>query len=129
MPLSDAQGKEERLYLLLKLFDQPGRRLRTNEIAEKLGVSDDTAKRYIEELSATGRLPLRKAGQFWILAEHGRIEQLQIHLSVAEAPSDSCDEFPAVTVPCPLSLSKYGFRDRSPSKVVSERLHSSRVTV
>jgi predicted DNA-binding transcriptional regulator YafY len=85
MPLSDAQGKEERLYLLLKLFEQPGRRLRTNEIAEKLGVSDDTAKRYIEELSATGRLPLRKAGQFWILAEHGRIEQLQIHLSVAEA--------------------------------------------
>jgi len=85
MPLSDAQSKEERLYLLQKLFEQPSRRLRTYEIAEKLGVSDDTAKRYIAELSTTGRLPLRKDGQFWILAEHARIEHLQVHLSVAEA--------------------------------------------
>jgi predicted DNA-binding transcriptional regulator YafY len=85
MPLSDAQSKEERLYLLQKLFEQPGRRLRTNEIAEKLHISDDSARRYISELSATGRLPLRKDGQFWILAEYGRIEQLQVHLSVAEA--------------------------------------------
>jgi predicted DNA-binding transcriptional regulator YafY len=85
MPISDAQSKEERLYLLQKLFEQPGRRLRTYEIAEKLGVSDDTAKRYIAELSTTGRLPLRKDGQFWILAEYARIEHLQVHLSVAEA--------------------------------------------
>ena len=85
MPLSDAQSKEERLYLLQKLFEQPGRKLRTYEIAEKLGVSDDTAKHYIDELSRTGRLPLRKDGQFWILAEYARIEHLQVHLSVAEA--------------------------------------------
>ena len=48
--------------------------------------------------------------------------------SVAEAPSESCDELPAVTVPWPLSLSKCGGSDRSASSVVSARLHSSRST-
>ncbi len=45
--------------------------------------------------------------------------------SVAEAPSESCEELPAVTVPLPLVLSKWGGRARSPSSVVSGRLHSS----
>ena len=41
---------------------------------------------------------------------------------VAEAPSESCDAFPAVTVPSSL---KDGFSLASPSSVVSGRLHSS----
>ena len=45
--------------------------------------------------------------------------------SVAEAPSESWEELPAVTVPCPLSLSKTGGSFISPSSVVSARLHSS----
>src|SRR5439155_654828 len=46
--------------------------------------------------------------------------------SVAEAPSESCEELPAVTVPWPLFGSKYGLSASSPSSVVSGRLHSSR---
>ncbi len=85
MPTSDARSKTERFYLLQKLFQHPGQRLRTREIAEHLGVNEDTAKRYIDELSGTGRLPLRKDGQYWILAEGARIEQLRVHLSLPEA--------------------------------------------
>ncbi|SRR6266487_2543443 len=85
MPKSDGQGKADRLYLLCQLFDQKGRRLRTGEIAEKLGVDDDTVRYYISELSASGRLPLRKDGQFWIQAEDTYIEQLKVHLTISEA--------------------------------------------
>ncbi len=46
--------------------------------------------------------------------------------SVADAPSDSCDEFPAVTLPRPVEVSKTGRNFRRPSSVVSARLHSSR---
>ena len=45
--------------------------------------------------------------------------------SVAEAPSESCEELPAVTVPSPLVLSKCGGSFSRPSSVVSPRLHSS----
>ena len=45
--------------------------------------------------------------------------------SVAEAPSESCEALPAVTVPWPLFGSKYGFSASKPSSVVSGRLHSS----
>ncbi len=85
MPTSDARSKTERFYLLQKLFEHPGQRLRTREIAEHLGVNEDTVNRYIDELSGPGRLPLRKDGQYWILAEGARIEQLRVHLSLPEA--------------------------------------------
>ena len=85
MPKDDAQKKADRYFLLQKFFEQPGRRLRTSEIAEKLGVSDDTAMRYINELSANGKLPLRKDGQYWILAENAKIPQLKVYLSLSEA--------------------------------------------
>src|SRR5437762_2973931 len=85
MTKGDAQNKTDRHYLLQKLFEQPGQRLRTSEIAEKLGVSDDTAKRYIDELDISGRLPLRRAGQYYILAEDAKIPQLQVRLSLSEA--------------------------------------------
>ncbi len=87
MPKSNSGTKADRHYLLQKLFEQPGQRLRTGEIAKKLGVSDDTVKLDINELSTTGRLPLRKDGQYWILAEHTHIEQLQVHLNIPEASS------------------------------------------
>ncbi len=85
MPTSDGQNKADRLYLLQKLFEQPGQRLRTGEIAKQLGVSEDTAKRDIDELDVNGRLPLRKDGHFWILAEDAHIEHLRVRLSLAEA--------------------------------------------
>src|ERR1700719_1759358 len=85
MPKSDGQNKADRLYLLQKLFEQPGQRLRTSEIAQRLGVSEDSAKRDIDELSVSGRLPLYKKGHFWVLAEDAHIEHLQVRLSLAEA--------------------------------------------
>ena len=85
MPKGDAQNKADQYSLLQMLFEQPGQRLRTSEIAEKLGVSDDTAKRYIDELSISGRLPLRKDKQHWILAEDAKIPQLKVHLYMTQA--------------------------------------------
>jgi len=46
---------------------------------------------------------------------------------VTDAPSDNCEEFPAVTEP--FSGSKTGFKDAKPSRVVSGLLHSSLSTV
>ena len=85
MPTSDGQNKADRLYRLQKLFEQKGQRLRTGEIAKRLGVSEDTTKRDIDELSTSRRLPLYKDGQFWMVVEDARVEQLRVHLSLAEA--------------------------------------------
>src|ERR1051325_11711431 len=43
----------------------------------------------------------------------------------AEAPSESCDELPAVTEPWPLFVSNTGGSFSRPSSLVSGRLHSS----
>jgi predicted DNA-binding transcriptional regulator YafY len=85
MPISDANNKTDRLFLLRKMFEQPGTKLRTGEIARRLGVSEDSAKRYIDALSADGSLPLRKDGQCWMLAEDAHIERLQVRLDYPEA--------------------------------------------
>lgn len=85
MPKSDARAKADRLYQIQKLFEQPGQRLGTSELAEKLGVDDETIRRDIKELSRTGRLPLDKKGQKWVLMEDGRIPQLKVHLNLSEA--------------------------------------------
>ncbi len=85
MPTSDANNKTDRLRMLQKMFEPRGAKFRTKEIAERLGVSEDSAKRYIDEWSVDGRLPLRKDGQYWILAEDANLQQLQLHLNYAEA--------------------------------------------
>src|SRR5207249_7678419 len=82
---SDSRAKADRHYQIQKLFEQPGQRLGTGEIAERLGVSEDTIKRDIDELSETHRLPLDKKGQKWALMEDGRIPQLKVHLNLSEA--------------------------------------------
>ena len=85
MPKSDGNNRAARLYLLQKLFEQPRQRLRTSEIAQRLGVSEDSITRDIVELGTSGRLPLRKEGHYWILAEDAHVEHLQVRLSLAEA--------------------------------------------
>lgn len=53
------QAKRRRLNDLEQLLlSQPERRWRTSEIAQKLGVSEDTAMRDLVELSTSGRVPL-----------------------------------------------------------------------
>jgi predicted DNA-binding transcriptional regulator YafY len=86
MPQSDAYNKTDRLFELQMLFwKHPGQRLRTPEIAQTLGVSESTALRYLTDLTATGRLPLTKDGQFWVMAENATLELPSIRLTVAEA--------------------------------------------
>lgn len=86
MPISDAYTKTKRLHeLQLRFRNQPKQRLRTPEVASWLGVSEDTARRYLQDLSGTGQLPLRKDGQFWVLLEGAAVELPSIHLDVAEA--------------------------------------------
>jgi predicted DNA-binding transcriptional regulator YafY len=85
MPTSDAYNKTDRLHQIQLLFwNSPGKRLRTNEIAVKLEVSEDTALRYLTELSATGRLPVNKDGWYWQLAQGAKFELLPMKLNLAE---------------------------------------------
>lgn len=85
MPLSDAYNKSERLHHVQLLFwNNPARRLRTREVAEKLEVSEDTAYHYLTELSSSGWLPLTKAGWYWQLADGAKFELLPMKLNLAE---------------------------------------------
>jgi predicted DNA-binding transcriptional regulator YafY len=85
MPTSDAYNKTDRLHQIQLLFwNSPGKRLRTSEIAVKLEVSEDTASRYLTELSSTGRLPLNKEGWYWQLAQGAKFELLPMKLNLAE---------------------------------------------
>ena len=85
MPTSDAYNKTDRLHQVQLLFwNSPGKRLRTSEIAVKLDVSEDTALRYLTELSSTGRLPVTKDGWYWQLAQGAKFELLPLKLNLAE---------------------------------------------
>src|SRR6266568_2171548 len=86
MPTSDAENKTDRQYELQLLFwKHPGEHFRTPDIAERLGVSESTALRYLTRLSNTGRLPIRKDGQCWMLMEDARLEIPAVKLTIAEA--------------------------------------------
>lgn len=85
MPPFDASSKTNRLQLLQLLFwRNQGRQFRTSEIAERLGVNEDTAARYLNELSADGRLPVIKEGWYWRLADDAHFELLPVRLNLAE---------------------------------------------
>ncbi len=85
MPIADVYTKTERLLQLQLLFwRNPHRGLRTVEIAEFLGVSERTARNYLDELSATGRLPVYRDGWEWRLMEDARFELIPVHLSLEE---------------------------------------------
>lgn len=85
MPTSDAYNKTDRLHQIQLLFwNNPDKRLRTSEIAVKLEVSEDTALRYLTELSSTGRLPVNKDGWYWQLAQDAKFELLPMKLNLSE---------------------------------------------
>lgn len=89
MPTDDAYTKTQRLHLLQRyLLAQPERLWRTSEIAGLLGVSSDTAARYLEELSATGRVPLLSKGTtsdfVWYLSPDSRVTLPPLHLDYAQ---------------------------------------------
>lgn len=64
MPVNDGDVRSIRLMKLRDLLlDSPGRKWRTREIADLLGVSPDTASRDLSELSARGWVPLMTSGE------------------------------------------------------------------
>lgn len=88
MPTSDAYSKTDRLHRLqLHFWQNKGQKYRTKELADHLGISEDTMGRYLTELSADGRLPLAREGWYWYLPPDARFELLPIKLSLPEAAS------------------------------------------
>jgi predicted DNA-binding transcriptional regulator YafY len=64
MPTNDGDVRSIRLMKLRDLLlDSPGRKWRTREVADLLGVSSDTASRDLSELSARGWVPLITSGE------------------------------------------------------------------
>jgi predicted DNA-binding transcriptional regulator YafY len=63
MSASESTNRAERLLLMQSLLlNQMGRKWRTREIAETFNISEDTAKRDLDYLSVTGKVPLNTTG-------------------------------------------------------------------
>jgi predicted DNA-binding transcriptional regulator YafY len=92
MPKDDAYPRARRLLeLTTVLLEQPERRWRTKELAERLGVSPDTAYRDIQELSRTGIVPLGSSGTtadfVWYVIPESRATLPPLRLDFAEGAS------------------------------------------
>ena len=85
MPITDAIHKADRLEQIRGLFLRRPEGVGTMEIAQLLGVSQRTARRYVIELSERGRLPVFRQGRVWKLVEGGHLDLLRIQLNVDEA--------------------------------------------
>ncbi|HZO75973.1 MAG TPA: WYL domain-containing transcriptional regulator [Ktedonobacteraceae bacterium] len=84
---TDGMKKFQRLFHIIRLFQNTHRRYRTREIADLLGINEDTAGKYLNELSFAGLLPITKDGHVWILPEGATIPHLELSLSYPEAVS------------------------------------------
>ena len=84
---TDGMKKLQRLFHIIRLFQNTKRGYRTREIADLLGINEDTAGKYLNELSGAGLLPIRKDGHVWILLEGATIPHLELSLSYPEAVS------------------------------------------
>ena len=78
--------KTDRLLHIIRLFEEnKQRRWRTKEIADKLGINEDTANKYLKELSSSGLLPISDEKHEWFLLEGAIIPKLEVSLSYPEA--------------------------------------------
>lgn len=82
---TEAMKKTTRLLTIVRLFQEGQKRLRTKEIAESLGINEDTALKYINELTDAGMLPLAKEGNYWFLPPGAIVPELKLSLTYAEA--------------------------------------------
>ncbi len=86
MVFADGLTKAQRLVELQHLFWRSmGRPLRSAEIARRLGINPRTVRKYLTELSATGRLPITRQRRAWVLAEGARLEVLPVRFLLEEA--------------------------------------------
>lgn len=78
--------KLDRLLFLIHLFESnPQRPYRTREIADRLGINEDTANDYLKELHLTGLLPITNDKRHWFLPAGAVVPRLELSLSYAEA--------------------------------------------
>jgi predicted DNA-binding transcriptional regulator YafY len=84
---TDGWKKFDRLFHIIRLFQNTQRKYRTREIAEMIGVNEDTAGKYLQELSGAGLLPIRRDGHTWRLMEGATMPHLELSLSYPEAVS------------------------------------------
>jgi predicted DNA-binding transcriptional regulator YafY len=84
--LSDSLTKAGRLVeLQLAFWKNPRRALTTSELARRVGVAPRTMRKYLVELSCSGRLPITREGRGWRLAEHATLEIAPVRFLLEEA--------------------------------------------
>ena len=83
---ADSLTKAGRLMELQLIFaTRPQRSHSTRELAERLGIAPRTTRKYLLELSASGRLPIVAERKRWRLAPDARIETPPIRFMLEEA--------------------------------------------
>lgn len=89
MPAQDSTNRAKRLMTLKRMIvSQPGRKWRTKELADELGVSEDTIFRDLKDMSRDGTLPLISSGSTanftWELSPDYRAPLESLHLDYAD---------------------------------------------
>jgi predicted DNA-binding transcriptional regulator YafY len=86
MVFADALTKAGRLVEMQRMFaTRPNRGFRTAEIAERLGIAPRTVRKFITEMSASGRLPVILEKKKWYLTPEARIEIPPVRFALEEA--------------------------------------------
>lgn len=86
MPIVDAATKLQRLVTLQNLFwGEPTRGYTTSELATRLSVCVRTVRNYLNELGASGHLPIRREGWKWVLVEGASFDLFPLKFSIQEA--------------------------------------------
>lgn len=86
MVFSDGLTKASRLVELLYLFHRhPGSAITSADIARTLGVAQRTARKYLLDLSCSGRLPVVRHGRGWRLAGGARLQTPPVRFHLEEA--------------------------------------------
>lgn len=86
MVFADALTKAGRLVELQLLFwASPGALLSTTAIAAHLGIAPRTARKYLTEMSGSGRLPVYRDDRGWRLVEEARLEVPPVRFLLEEA--------------------------------------------
>lgn len=86
---TDGWKKFARLFYIITLFQEQKKAWRTKEIAELLGIDEDTANDYLKDLEYSGIFPITRDSPNapWHLREGAVIPRLQLSLSYPEAVS------------------------------------------
>lgn len=86
MVFGDSLTKAGRLVELQLIFwRNPQTPLSTKRLADRLGVAPRTVRKYLTELSTSGRLPVYRQGRGWRLMDQARLEVAPVRFHLEEA--------------------------------------------